>query len=331
MLTNKTPWVILLIVWMIGSTWWHMCKIKQLCGNDPAPVETAEEPAVYTTPAGADGFTMADGNLFRLNLPGNFRFAKSGANTNMNALGGSLETMVSYLKTNPTRTLEIIGYYVSGETNPTTFPNLGLARAEGFKQYLIQQGIPASALTTKGVERNLPATASGDSLVGGLDFAFSGTAPAPDETTVETDITTKPEDVTTAPVVMNEPITEKELAESQTFTSVFKPIDLYFPLSEANYIKTDETQKFFEEATKYLKEHKRKKLLLTGYTDNTGPDDVNLRLSRDRANQVKTKLRKSGIDADQISVDAKGEESPKADNRTPSGRKANRRVTVVIQ
>ena len=331
MLTNKTPWVILLILWMAGSTWWHLCKIKQLCGNDPAPVETVEEPAVFTTPAGADGFTIADGNLFRLNLPGNFSFAKSGANTNMNTLGGSLESMVSYLKTNPARTLEIIGYYIPGETNSTTFSTLGLARAEGFKQYLVQQGISASALTTRGVERKLPATASGDSLIGGLDFAFSGTTPAPAEATEETEITTKTEDATTAPVVMNEPITEKELAESQTFTSVFKPIDLYFPLNEANYIKTDETQKFFEEATKYLNEHKRKKLILTGYTDNTGPDDANLRLSRDRANQVKSKLRKSGIDADQISVEAKGEESPKADNSTQSGRKANRRVTVVVQ
>ncbi|AKD55361.1 OmpA family protein [Spirosoma radiotolerans] len=319
MLTNKTPWIILLVLWMIGSTWWHVCKIKQLCGNDPAPVETAVEPELYTTPAGADGFTIADGNLFRLNLPGNFSFAKSGANANMNSLGGSLETMVAYLKANPGRTLQIIGYYTPGETNTTTFPNLGLARAEGFKQYLVQQGIPASSLTTKGVERNLPFTAKGDSLVGGLDFAFSGMNPAPADT------------ATTAPIVMNEPTTEKELAESQKFTSVFKPIDLYFPLGEATYIKTDETKKFFEEATKYLTEHKDKKLLLTGYTDNTGPDEMNLRLSRDRANRVKMKLHKLGIDSDQVIVAAKGEAEPKADNSTPSGRKANRRVTVVIQ
>ncbi|GAB3787248.1 hypothetical protein GCM10028818_51890 [Spirosoma horti] len=272
------------------------------------------------TPAGADGFTIADGNLFRLNLPGNFSFAKSGANANMNSLGGSLETMVAYLKANPGRTLQIIGYYTSGETNTTTFPNLGLARAEGFKQYLVQQGIPASSLTTKGVERNLPLTAKGDSVLGGLDFAFLGANPAPADTTD-----------TTTPVVINEPITEKELAESQKFTSVLKPIDLYFPLGEANYIKTGETKKFFEEATKYLTEHKDKKLLLTGHTDNSGPDDVNLRLSRDRANQVKAKLLRSGINSDQVAVEAKGEAQPKADNRTISGRKANRRVTVVIE
>lgn len=314
MLTNKTPWVILLLLWMGGSTWWHVCKIKQLCANDSPAATVATEPELPATPPGADGFTIADGNRFRLDLPGNFSFAKSGANANMNSLGGSLESMVTYLKANPNRTLEIIGYYSSAETNSTTFPNLGLARAEGIKQYLVQQGIPATSLTTKGVARNLSFTAKGDSLVGGLDFAFAGSVTA-----------TPP-----ATITMTEPTTEKELAEKEKFISVFKPIDLYFPLGEANYIKTAETKKFFDEAVKYLTDHKDKKLMLTGHTDNSGPDATNMRLSLDRANDVKSKLRKSGIAPEQIDVKAKGETEPKADNKTPSGRKANRRVTVVV-
>ena len=313
MLTNKTPWIILLVLWMIGSTWWHVCKIKQLCANDAPPTTVSTE----TVPArmNPDGLTIADGNRFRLQLPGDFSFAKSGANANMNTLGGSLESMVTYLKANPGRTLEVVGYYSSAETNTTTFPNLGLARAEGVKQYLVQQGIPAASITTKGVERNLAfATAKGDSLYGGIDFAFAGANAA----------------TPSAPVTISEPTTEKQLAEKEKFTSVFKPIDLYFPLGEANYIKTSETKKFFDEAVKFLAEHKDKKLLLTGHTDNSGPDAVNMRLSLDRANDVKSKLRKSGIDIGQIDVKAKGETEPKADNSTISGRKANRRVTVVV-
>jgi OOP family OmpA-OmpF porin len=323
MLTNKTPWVILLLLWMAGSTWWHVCKIKQLCGNDSTAVATMDSTdIVNTTPAEGGGFAIADGPLFQLDLPGNFSFAKSGANANMNSLGGSLESMITYLKANPDRTVEVIGYYSSTETNTTTFPNLGLARAEGVKQYLLQQGIPASSLTTSGIERKLSFnTAKGDSLYGGIDFAFMGRADAPVADTVTAPV----------PVTIAEATTEKELAETQKFTSVFKPIDLYFPLGGANYIKTDETKKFFDEATAYLSAHKDKKLLLTGYTDNSGPDEVNLRLSRDRANQVKSKLQKSGIPADQIVVSAKGEEEPKADNSTLSGRKANRRVMVVVQ
>lgn len=330
MFANKTPWIVLLVLWMIGSTWWHVCKIKQLCANDAAPsAETiSPEPPIETTPPGADGYTIADGNLFRLDLPGNFSFAKSGSNANMNTLGGSLESLVTYLKANPNRTMEIIGYYTATETNTSSFPNLGLARAEGIKQYLVQQGIPATSLTTTGTERNLPFVAQGDSIRGGLDFAFSGTeltTPATDSVASTSAVASTP-----APVTLTAPTTEADLAAAEKFKSVFEPIDLYFPLSEANYIKTPETKKFFDEATAYLKEHKDKKLRLTGHTDNSGPDDVNLRLSRDRANDVKAKLRQAGISADQIVVEAKGESQPKADNSTISGRKANRRVSVVI-
>ncbi|SOD81408.1 OmpA family protein [Spirosoma fluviale] len=322
MLTNKTPWIVLLLLWMIGSTWWHVCKIKQLCGNVPQSVAAPTNLSPDSLSASAEGYSIADGDLFRLDLPGNFSFAKSGANANMNTLGGSLETMIAYLKANPGRSLEIIGYYSPSESNSTTFPNLGLARAEGIRQYLVQQGIPAASLTTKSVEQDLLfQAAKGDSLYGGLDFAFSGAEPA-----VSTDTTTAP-----AVVKLTEPTTEKALAEAEKFTSVFKPIDLYFPLAQANYLQTDETKKFFAEAAAYLAGHKDKKLVLTGHTDNSGPDAVNMQLSRDRANDVKAKLRKTGIEASQIDVRAKGETEPKADNNTISGRKANRRVTVVVE
>ncbi|MVM30546.1 OmpA family protein [Spirosoma sp. HMF4905] len=330
MLTNKAPWIVLLIIWMIGSTWWHVCKIKQLCGDVINSSALSTDTNVDTTPPGADGFTIADGNLFRLDLPGNFSFAKSGANANMNSLGGSLESMITYLKANPGRTLEITGYYSPTETNTTSLSNLGLARAEGIKQYLVQQGIPAGSLSTKSEERNLSFIAKGDSLLGGLYFAFAG-AEKPEEKPAKEPAEKPVEAATGKPIKITEPITEKALAEAEKFTSVFKPIDLYFQLGEANYIKTDQTKKFFEEAIKYLATHKDKKLLLTGHTDNSGPDDVNMGLSRDRANDVKLKLRKAGIDADQIQVKAKGESEPKADNSTMSGRKANRRVTVVVQ
>ena len=330
-MTNKTLWVSLLLFWMAGSTWWHVCKIKHLCADDAVSTGIPTDTTLLTTPPGADVFTIADGNRFRLELPGHFSFATSGANANMNTLGvssigGSLAPMVKYLKKHPKRTLDVVGYFSPAEVNKTTFSNLGLARAEGVKAYLVEQGLSAGSVTTQGVERNLPFTAKGDSLYGGITFAFVGTEPT--EITGAT-ASTAPNSATL--VVMNDPVSEKELAEGQKYTSVFEPIDLYFPLGEANYIKTDETKKFFDEAAKYLATHTDKKLRLTGHTDNSGPEEVNLRLSRDRADDVKTKLRQVGIKSDQIEVRAKGESEPKADNKTLSGRKANRRVTVVIE
>lgn len=341
MLTNKAPWVILLVLWMIGSTWWHVCKIKQFCIDSGQRGAATGETELYTTPPGADGFAISDAGRFNLELPHTFSFAKSDANANINALGGSIAPLIGYLKANPTRRLDIIGYYAPGETNTTPLPNLGMARAEGVKQYLMQQGVPVAALTTHGEERILPFTTNGDSLKGGLTFAFDAaelvatmTAPKPKKSEPKA-VEPLPAEVSSPAsspglLTLTEPVTENELANAQKFTSVSKPMDLYFQLGEASYIKTSETKKFFEEAIKVLMADKGKKLRLTGYTDNSGPDNVNKQLSLDRANDVKMRLRKIGIPLNQIVVRAKGEAEPKADNSTLSGRKANRRVTVVV-
>ena len=46
---------------------------------------------------------------------------------------------------------------------------------------------------------------------------------------------------------------------------------------------------------------------------------------------MKGALAKTGINDAQITAEAKGETEPKADNATAEGRKANRRVTVVVK
>jgi OmpA-OmpF porin, OOP family len=363
MFAHKTPWIVLLVVWMAGATWWHVCKIKQLCADAEEPaavVDNTPDESIRIPP-----LLISDGSRFQLDLPGNFSFAQSGANATMSTLMGSLDSLTAYLKANPGRTLTITGYYLPGEKNATTLSNLGVARAEAIKQYLMQQGVAAETLTTTGVVADesqpgiITATPKGDSLYGGLAFAFAGSepvvAPVTPTDTVLTDLTVaektvaeKPEKVAEKaekneepkaepapvkekPVTGPIPKTEEGLAAAEKYTSVFTPISLYFPLNEANYISTGETKKFFKEASEYLKKHKNKKLLVTGYTDNAGPSDVNQRLSRERANSVKQKLRKTGIRTDQITVVAKGEKDPKYSNETREGRKANRRVSVVVQ
>jgi len=65
---------------------------------------------------------------------------------------------------------------------------------------------------------------------------------------------------------------------------------------------------------------------LDGYASSEGTAAHNMRLSRDRANSVKTYLVNSGVDAKRIKVKAYGETHPIADNSTEEGRIANRRV-----
>jgi OOP family OmpA-OmpF porin len=67
-------------------------------------------------------------------------------------------------------------------------------------------------------------------------------------------------------------------------------------------------------------------LTLAGYASSEGTAAHNMRLSRDRANSVKTYLVNSGVDAKRLKIKAFGETHPIADNSTEEGRIANRRV-----
>jgi len=65
---------------------------------------------------------------------------------------------------------------------------------------------------------------------------------------------------------------------------------------------------------------------LAGYASSEGTAAHNMRLSKDRANSVKTYLVNSGVEAKHLKVKAYGETHPIADNSTEEGRVANRRV-----
>jgi len=67
-------------------------------------------------------------------------------------------------------------------------------------------------------------------------------------------------------------------------------------------------------------------LTLAGYASSEGTAAHNLRLSKDRANSVKTYLVNSGVDAKRVKVKGFGETHPIADNSTEEGRITNRRV-----
>lgn len=67
---------------------------------------------------------------------------------------------------------------------------------------------------------------------------------------------------------------------------------------------------------------------VTGYTDNVGHADKNIKLSQDRANSVKEYLVKNGVAAERINTKGLGAESPIADNKTADGRAQNRRVEI---
>ena len=67
-----------------------------------------------------------------------------------------------------------------------------------------------------------------------------------------------------------------------------------------------------------------------GHTDNVGSDDVNMKLSHERAKSVRDYLVKAGILSEKLQAKGYGETQPVATNETEEGRKTNRRTEFVI-
>jgi OOP family OmpA-OmpF porin len=80
-----------------------------------------------------------------------------------------------------------------------------------------------------------------------------------------------------------------------------------------------------------IKSNSLKKVLVEGHTDNQGAKDLNLKLSTDRANAVRSYLLKKGIAADMLEAKGFGDSRPIAPNMTAKGREANRRVEFTIE
>lgn len=79
-----------------------------------------------------------------------------------------------------------------------------------------------------------------------------------------------------------------------------------------------------------MKNNPQTDITIYGHTDNTGSRAVNEKLSLDRAAAVANFLVGQGISRDRIKTEGLAFDAPVADNATPEGRAANRRVEVYI-
>jgi peptidoglycan-associated lipoprotein len=67
-----------------------------------------------------------------------------------------------------------------------------------------------------------------------------------------------------------------------------------------------------------------------GHTDASGPKDVNYKLGEQRAEAVRRYLNQHGVALNRISTISYGPDSPVAPNTNRDGRKANRRVVLIV-
>lgn len=85
-----------------------------------------------------------------------------------------------------------------------------------------------------------------------------------------------------------------------------------------------------EVLSQFMENRKNVVVMIEGHTDSIGSELVNDRLSKMRAESVKSYLIKKGISARRIKTTGYGERRPIASNDTEFGRKLNRRTEIII-
>ena len=79
-----------------------------------------------------------------------------------------------------------------------------------------------------------------------------------------------------------------------------------------------------------LTEDSQSGILVTGYTDSTGNDSINIPLSQAREQSVANYLAGQGVARTRINAQGIGSANPIADNSTAAGREQNRRVEIAV-
>lgn len=140
----RTFYLIFLVLWILGGSYFAK--------NTFCPSDKAKKPAATTTAAtgaaaaatkgGCDrSIAFADGD-FKVTSSENFLFDLSGFNLKQDpssALQDALTKVADYLNDNADKTLQFDGLYSEGETNTSSEDNLGLARSQSIKDYVVRE------------------------------------------------------------------------------------------------------------------------------------------------------------------------------------------------
>jgi outer membrane protein OmpA-like peptidoglycan-associated protein len=103
---------------------------------------------------------------------------------------------------------------------------------------------------------------------------------------------------------------------------------LQFETNSANL--RPESQAEVRDVAAVLKAYPNATVKIGGFTDSTGNEAANLKLSRDRAQGTRAAIIKMGIAPSRVTAEGFGSQHPIASNSTDEGRAQNRRIAVII-
>jgi len=295
------PAVIGLVAWMLAGSYFLACDD---CNKSVVAPVTNTERAIAPPPVVAKAkpsvFSIADGSRFTTGSSEHYTFGRAGADPNITDPTKAAFTKVAdYMKNNPNRLLMLTGRYTSAEqaSYSGAAANLGIARADAIKEFLVGKGADGSRISTTGFEEYNLTYNENDRLPEGVTFRFNGS----DEL---------------------QALGERLKVE---------PLNAQFDSGSDNISLNSTLKNYFADLKFYTDKVPGAKVSVTGHTDSDGSRSANVRLGKKRANLIKDFMIKQGINPSVIQQPTSlGPDSPIADNNTDEGKAANRRVEIRV-
>jgi outer membrane protein OmpA-like peptidoglycan-associated protein len=308
-MSKKTSYLLGILLTIIIGTLMY-CYLCDDCHCSPSGEEAVTEdtnvvaePEVIEATRNAFAISDADGD-FNIKINDNFNFKTSNFSI-LEPLSDNITSEVvkvkDYLVANPLKDVDITGYYKSDETNDSAYPNLGLARANAVKNYLISQGVPSKQIDTHGQLNDDINPDDASTLFGPLKFGI---------------------------VTLEEGATDEAL-EAACEAIRQNPLVLYFDHGQAQIDLTEAQRQKIADISKCV-DKLGVKVQVIGHTDGSGSATTNMKLGQDRADFAKDYLVRNGILGSNIVASSKGESEPIADNTTDEGKAKNRRTVITI-
>ncbi len=266
---------LLSLLWFWFCWHWHCCWIRGVCCQNVAA-------AVAPTDDKADMIGDRGPLVFKWSNPEAFTNDKYEAYKS------------SFLKDNSGDNILIItGQYYKDEPNPTSYENLGLARAAAVRD-LLKGDIPPERIR---LASQLMGEFSGDKSAYFPSVRFGWA--------------------------------EAEVEKSEVVELADRAIIL-FPYNSVQKDADPAIDNYLNDLAKRL-QTTNETVTLTGHTDSDGTETYNFNLGQQRAQVIRDILIRKGVKRAQIKVLSKGETQPVASNETEAGKHQNRRVEVELQ
>lgn len=306
-MSKKTACLLGIILTIIlGTILYYFLCCGTCCGNKSYKSKENEVKSVIK-PDFKNAFIIKDAHGdFNIEVNDNFNFKTSNFSI-LNPISKNVENGVfklkDYLIANPLKTIDITSFYKSDEYNNSAYPNLGLARANSIKNYLVSLGIPSKQIDTYGKLNDGINPDEENTLFGPIAFGVS-TSDSSDSSSVEA---------------------------LKTVCDAIRanPLVLHFQTGQASINLTQEERQKIADMS-HCVDKLGVKIQVIGHTDNTGNAANNIVLGQQRADFSKDYLIINGILEGNIETSSKGPNVPIADNTTEEGRAKNRRTVITI-